>query len=146
MILLVLVLVLEIEIEIEIENENENEDEKDGLLIPEQFFESVARFGFARGILGWRLELAADHFEILAIIGHMLFGDGFGSPVAALIGHRAVVAHAVETHLEVGAAKARFRAAGRARQRIFAPALPAMSSSCHANSVRSLGSLANRES
>ena len=114
--------------------------------VPKQLFEGVARLGFpgsVGGILGLGHVLAPDHFEILAVVGDVFFRDGFRAPVAALVGDRAVVTHAIQTYLQVRAANTRLRPAGGARQCVFKPAFPAMSRRCHGIIVFSSRNLAS---
>jgi hypothetical protein len=70
-------------------------------LIPEQLLQRIPGFGFPGGILGGRDILTADEFEVLAIVGQVLFCHRVGPAVSALLGNAGIVADTVQAHLQV---------------------------------------------
>ncbi len=101
------------------------------VLLAEKLFKGIARLGFARVVFGFGHKFAPGHFKVFTIIGHLLVEHRFGAAVAALIRCAWLVTHAVQTHLQIGAANARFRTPRCAGESIFPAAFPAMSRQGH---------------
>jgi hypothetical protein len=70
-------------------------------LVAQELFETLAGFILTRLFLGRRHELAADHIEVLAIVCHVLFGNGISAAVSALVGDFGIVADAIEADSQV---------------------------------------------
>lgn len=108
-------------------------------LIPKQFFKRISRFGLPGNVLRGRDELAADHVEIFAVIGQVLFRNRVSPAVPALLRHARVIAHAIQTDLQIRAAETRLGPAWGSGQRIFPAALPAMSRRNHDGILHNAG-------
>ncbi len=81
-------------------------------LIPQQILQLIARLVRTELFLGGRDKKPLGQFKPFAIVCQMLFLNRIGTPVATLVGHRAIKARAVETDFKVRATVARFRATG----------------------------------
>jgi hypothetical protein len=105
-------------------------------LISEQFLQRLPGFVLARRFLSGRHKFPAGHFEVLTIIGEVLFGHRIGAIIPALLGDPRVVAGAIQTHLEVGVAtRAGFGAPRPPGQFVFGAAVPTMSRQCHGANI-----------
>src|ERR1035437_8907544 len=96
-------------------------------LVAKQFFQLLARGGFALVAPGLGRPGPANKFKILAEIAHVLFQHRLGPALAALLGRARVVMRAVQTDAQVGPAFHAGLAAPRlAGQRPFLAAVVAV--------------------
>ena len=71
--------------------------------------------------------MPANHLEVFAIIGEMLFSHRVSAAVVALVGNSRIVINAIEAHLQIGTARmTRFKPPRLTGKRVIFAAFPAM--------------------